>query len=394
MKTAPRHSDSRRIRFYALAGGIVVAALILWHARQPPPHTGPRIMPAWAPPNVPSKMAVWPWPGATHDVTHKGVDHWFATDVEGATLDLLRFDFDANPALRFELYSQDEDDAKPYDNIVKYFDMAAGQATRHLNERFAAQHRGQVVAAWNGPFFGYYHTGIDAEETVFHLSPVVLHGQVRYTAQNFRWSFGVKYEKDARGIERPRFNVFYRPGQKLLTKEFDFAGGGVQCLLKDGKPMHLQSVPKPGEAFQKQPAPSGPCDVGHIPSFDHANLSRMSIAWSRDQRRLYLLEVNQAESEGASLAALREGREQSGGWTVADIQRFWLSMQQRGLVWSAINSDAGDVAQLAYRLPDKNYRLIIARCGRPTPNRLTFSPSFDDAPHGGSLMYFYVRDGS
>ena len=42
-----------------------------------------------------------------------------------------------------------------------------------------------------------------------------------------------------------------------------------------------------------------------------------------------------------------------GGWSLPDEARFWKSLG----VWGAINSDAGDVAQLVYRLPDGKYEI-------------------------------------
>ena len=81
------------------------------------------------------------------------------------------------------------------------------------------------------------------------------------------------------------------------------------------------------------------------------------------------------------------GLQLGGGWSVSDVQRFW---QSRG-AWNAINSDAGDVAQLAVTRPDQNYDLVPSRQGSGQM-RLTFGPQFAGAPDGGALMYFYVSE--
>ena len=78
-----------------------------------------------------------------------------------------------------------------------------------------------------------------------------------------------------------------------------------------------------------------------------------------------------------------------GGWTVSDEQRFWMA---HGNIWGAINSDGGDVAQLTYVLPDGNYCLLPPISGGYYQQRLTAPPTFPNAPAGGTLLYFLVRD--
>ncbi len=120
--------------------------------------------------------------------------------------------------------------------------------------------------------------------------------------------------------------------------------------------------------------------------------SRVSIGWNRDSSKMYLLFIKEADSEGASIAALRLGGgilglQLAGGWSVADVQRFWQSKQ----VWNAINSDAGDVAQLTVLRPDRKYDVVPSRQGS-SQMRMTFGPQFAGAPGGGALMYFYVAE--
>lgn len=337
----------------------------------------------------PSELISWPWPKASRSTPHPGVTHWLAKAKDGTTADLLCFDFAANPNLRLELYAQDEDDTKPFDNVVKFWPMGVGQATQHLNKRLQTSKSGQVVAAWNGPFFGYYRSAPIPDETAFHLAPVVLRGKVFHNTGNHRWTFGVRYQNG-----QPVFKTFHLPGQPLLEKEFDYASGTVQCLIKDGKPLKLEPFPKGKDDFRKAPVKSTPQEVGHIPYFDHAKFARVSLAWSQDNKQLYMLLIKELDSESASIDALQRGVAYPGGWLVSDIQRFWLSMMKQGKIWNAINNDAGDVAQMTLRQADGRYLLVSPRGDHPKFDRRVFTPEFKDVPQGGALMYFYVSDKS
>jgi hypothetical protein len=88
---------------------------------------------------------------------------------------------------------------------------------------------------------------------------------------------------------------------------------------------------------------------------------------------------------------MRRGLPVGGGWTVPDLQRFWLSMKSQG-VFNAINSDAGDVLQATLLRRDGNYDLIPPGWATREYSKKTFAPDFKGAPQGGALMYFYVRD--
>jgi len=330
--------------------------------------------------NVLSKLATWPWPKATKETIHAGVTHWTASDADDTRVELFEFDFKANPALRLELFDQDQDDEKPFDNKVEYAPRGVSQITRQLNE----EKQGTVVAAWNGSFFGYSDK---ARRFGFHIAPVVLNGKVHDWKSNHRWTFGVKYKN---GL--PTFKSLHLPSDKLLAEEFDWAAGGVQCLLLNGTQLKLQPFPKNNEELSKPPIKSTPQDAGHIPLFDHMKSSRVSWGWSNDSRRFYLLYVSEPDTEGASIAALLKGVPQGsaagkGGWMVADIQRFWQALK----VPNAINSDAGGAAQLVHLRRDGKYDLVPPRA-KPNPRRMTFDGEFQGAPRGGAMMYFYVRD--
>lgn len=330
----------------------------------------------------PAPLAKWPWPKAKKDSPARGVTHWIdKSSFDHTVCELIEFDFKANPRLRFALCDQDSDDDKPWDNYCLYWNRGAAQMTRQLNQK-----EGRVIALWNGLFFGYHGGSKWDKQNAFHVSPVVIGGKVHNWGANHRWSFGVKYQNG-----RPVFKTFHQPTPQVLAREYDFGGGSAQCLIKDGKPLKLQPFGLPPV---KQPVPSTPQEAGHIPDFDHMRSCRASIAWSKDNSKMYLLFIKEPDSESASIVAVRHGDgfmglSLWGGWTVADVQRFWLA---KG-VWGAINSDAGGVAQLALLRPDKNYDLVPAQQGS-FQMRLKFKPDFKNAPTGGALMYFYVVERS
>lgn len=358
---------------------IIVAALVWWSKQYV---TDLPIIVSLKP-YSPSELAQWPWPKAKQVQLHRGVTQWRTPQGDGTTLDLLEFDFATNSNLRWEIFDQDGDDEKPLDNNVKYWKHGAAQATKELNFQFTKQNRGRVVALWNGLFFGY-KDAISPNGTAFHVSPVVLDGKVLFNTANHRWAFGVKNSSNG-----PQFKVFHLPSRATLEKEFEWAGGSAQCLIKDGKPLKLEPFPNDSSNFKKQPAPSTPQEVGHIPVFDHMRTCRASMAWTRDSKKLYLLLVKEPDNEAGSAVALKRGLPVAGGWTVPDLQRFWQSRN----VWCAVNSDAGDVAQLVYQRPDDRYEMIPPRWAS-NQMRLLLERDYSNAPKGGSIMYFYVRDAS
>ena len=324
-------------------------------------------------------LAKWPWPGATTDSPARGVTHWLANQSDGTVCELLEFDFAANPNLRFEMFDQDSDDARPWDNHCHYWKRGAAQMTRQLN----GSNR-RVVALWNGLFFGYHGASKWINGDGFHVSPVVIGGKVHSFGANHRWSFGVQTVGG-----KPRFQTFHQPSAATLKANYEWGSGGAQCLIKDGKPLKLRA---PGLPALPQPVKSTPQEAGHIPDFDAMKSSRASIGWSKDSSKMWLLFVKEGDSEGASISALRVGGGLlgvglMGGWSVADVQRFWLAQG----AWGAINSDAGDVAQLSVLRPDGNYDLVPSRQSS-SAMRLTFGPDFAGAPDGGALMYFGVSE--
>ncbi|HEY3416699.1 MAG TPA: phosphodiester glycosidase family protein [Armatimonadota bacterium] len=327
-------------------------------------------------PETPAALARWPWPRAAMDQPHPGVTHWLDRSADGTVVELFDFDFRANPRLRLELYDQDEDDRVPFDDKAEFWRQGVGQATRHLNETG----RGQVVAAWNGLFFQY--TGTGPHRVGRHVAPVVLHGQARYNVGVVRWAFGVKYT--SRG---PVFQVRYQPAISMLARDFDFAAEGASCLINQGRPLRLEPFPRPGEDPFPPSKSTSPAEAGFVRQVDHIRTSRTSMAWSRDNRHFYLLIVKEPDSEPDSIYAFANRLPVLGGWTVADEQRFWTQFG----AWGAVNIDGGNVTQLTALRPDGKYDLVPSRWA-DRRQRLTCAPDFANAPTGGTLMYFFIRD--
>ena len=360
-----------------LAVGI---GILVWQRRVPPAPLPP------APP-IPSPLAVWPWPYAAVDTPHLGVTHWLDTSSpDGSVLDFFDFDLRKNPHLRFEIYDQDEDDAHPFDDVADCWPHGVGWAVQHLN----ATGRGKVVAAWHGLFFNCDQvSGRSADPRSLyvgrHVTPVVLDGKAHCNVGQARWTFGVQY--DARN--RPKFRTLLLPSKAVLEKNFTFAAGGAQCLLLAGKPQKLSTFASAQDPFEHHPTGCAPDEAGSIPDVDWIQTSRATVGWSKDQTHFYLLFIKQTGTEGGGVMASHGHGPPVGGWTVSDEQRFWLA---HGGIWGAINSDGGDVAQLTYALPDGNYRLMPPIGGGYYLQRLTVPPAFPNAPPGGTLLYFYVRD--
>ncbi len=332
----------------------------------------------------PSALSTWPWKNASKTTLRNGVSSWTKTAPDGTLLQLTQFDFAVNRGLKFAIFDQDEDGEKPWSNHVAYWPRGVAQMTRQLNN----EKRGAVFACWNGLFSGYRDGVANPKGHAFHLSPVVIDGHVHSTNLHFRWTFGVEYSKSG----APTFKAVHLPSQKEL-QTFSWAAGSAQCLVLDGKPLHLQPFPRKGDALIKQPVASTPADVGHIPVFDHMKTCRASVAWSKDSKKLWVLWVKEPDSKIGSATAMRHGLPAVGGWTVPDLQRFWLSMKPQG-VYNAVNSDAGDVLQATLLRADGNYDLIPPGWSTRAYLKKTFAPDFKNAPQGGALMYFYVRDTS
>jgi hypothetical protein len=187
---------------------------------------------------------------------------------------------------------------------------------------------------------------------------VVQDGKLRYNVGNHRWTL-VSKGKQLSTLHLPDRNV-------LEGLKPEFAVAGVQALVREGKPLGIERFPDYQDEIQKGPVASTPQEAGHIPLVDHMRTSRTSLGWSEDGKRLYILIVIEADHEVGSKLGLKRGEAQESGWTLADLQRFWMA---RG-VWEAVNSDGGDVTQRIYRKPDRTADLLKPK--KPEGTLMTF----------------------
>ena len=313
----------------------------------------------------PHELASWPWSNEVLEDVARGARLNRTTGADGTACELYEFDFGVNPRFSLALYDQDQDDEKPFDNsasITRTVDQVVGDWS--AGRKFVGEGRplppsdsplrfaqgGEVVLAWNGPFFAYDRSG--PEVLGRHIGPVVFGGKIRYNVGNHRWTLGWKVGALAgsltkSGAESPHSIQLLHLPKKGELAEYDFAVSGVQALIKKGKALRLEPFPKFASQIKQSPVPSTPEEAGHIPMVDHMRTSRTSLAWSRDFKKLYVLLVRESDHELGSKLGLKRGEAQQAGWTLADLQRFWLSLG----AWGAINSDGGDVMQRWVRLP-------------------------------------------
>jgi len=323
------------------------------------PHRGLR----W---DAPSSDAVWPWPGVASESPVRGETHWRKTTSDGTDVELFRFDFAANPRLRFEMYDQDQDAPKPWTDRVAFYDRGVAQAAAHLD----AIWRGKVIVATNGMFFNA--TGYGPGDFANHVSPVVVDGVPHYTGgENYRWTFGVKYIGG-----KPQFDAYHTPGKQTLATRFDFAAGAAQVLIWDGV------------------AAASPAEYeGYDSVFEKMRTSRVAWGWSKDNSNLFLLFVKEPDAAAASQFAAKHHLYLGGDWMLADERHLFAQLG----VWRPFNSDAGDVGQLIAFRPDGKYDLVPPKTVFPAmrltlPATKTGAPDASGAPHAGSLMNWYVRE--
>lgn len=318
---------------------------------------------------IPNADASWPWPGAKKFELAKGFRHWSATGVDGCSLDLLEFDFQENTGLRFGIYDQDQDDAKPFDNRADYFPRGVGQIVGHLNKKK------QILAAWNGLFFGY-DRGPSSPPGGWanHIGPVVLEGKTYHNVGRHRWTFGVKNQ---------RFKALFKPNREQLASEFDFAADGAQLLIREGKPLRILPFQ---DSIQRKRVHDTADDAGSIPLVDWMKTSRTSMAWSKDNRYFWVLFVVEKDHEVGSKLATKYGHADPSGWTLYDLQKFWQLRE----AWGAINSDGGVVTQFALRHRNSSYEVISSQQSGQ-PGRQIYK-NLSKTPNGGSLLTFYVYE--
>jgi hypothetical protein len=336
---------------------------------------------------VPSQNTTWPWKNARRETLRRGVTHWTSQLDDGTTLDLLEFDWKTNPRLRLGLWDADlessPDQSKPRNRFGYWQNGFASQAAR-MNAR------GDLVACWNGGFFGLLNRKPRGADRAFHLSPVVVKGRAFYPGANHRWTWGAQ----TRGA-MPQFKLQHEPAFASLGRDFDCASGTLQALILHGQALELRPYPWFGARPQRPPVPSTPREAGHIPTLDWMHTSRASAGWN-EAGQLWVLLVKEPDGEAPSRALVGRRERGHGGWTLADTQRFWLSFGAR----NAVGFDGGDVLQSAWKLPDGHFEILAPRIAlapwQSATLRLQSDGRFQDprvrALNGSALSYFFVSE--
>jgi hypothetical protein len=171
-----------------------------------------------------------------------------ARSPDGTVVELFSFDFKSNPRLRLALH----------DSIEEGSTSASLTTVDQLTERL----RGALLA-WNGPFFAYD----SKDRSLGHaIAPAVTSGSVRHNVGNHRWFFG------ARSGELVLLHMPTRA--QIDAARVEFGAGGLQCLIREGKPLRIEPFPETEDAIKTGPVPSSIDEAGHIPIVDHIRTSR------------------------------------------------------------------------------------------------------------------------
>jgi Phosphodiester glycosidase len=262
------------------------------------------------------------------------------------------------------------------DNATDYFPKSVLGVAREIG----AKGSGKLIAAWNGLFFGYDHSKNPPNGLAKHIGPVVIEGAPSYNVGRNRWTFGLS--------KSGRFETRFKPRFDSLTS-FRYAADGAQCLIRDGVALRIEPTPMLPIEPGTKPARIEPTfeDAGHIPIVDHIRTSRISMGWTRDSKKLYVLIVFEPDTETESIRRLRQGLDLGSGWDLFDLQRFWLSMD----VWGAVNIDGGNVTQFVALNSDGHYEFQPS-VSSGAPKRMTVVDENQKDPGGGTLLTFWIRE--
>jgi len=375
---------SEKTKLLLIVGALGLMGLAVWKMRAPLAANAAVLAP-------PSVLAHWPLAGASASNGPRGVRYFGARDADGTDVDVLEFDFAANPKLSLELFDQDSDDKTPFDNHARYWGRNAAYVLTRLPSK-----AGQPIAVCNGGPFEFDHVRL--RDDAWHVAPVVFAGKAHYLKESSDflplWTFGVRGDTNG---ER-RFETLLSPSSAQLNG-LRFATGGVQCLIKDGAPLVLGEPPKDGKWPDVKAPEAG--EAGSLGRPDWTKTSRVSLGWNRDGGKLWLLCVHDPQPEAASRVALsarvRGGEEAASppfgcGWSLRDVQNFWKS---KG-TWGAVALASGDFSQFAARRSDGQIDFVpshVAGLFWKTAHgrtRLVCPPSLTGAPTGGSALFYWV----
>jgi hypothetical protein len=116
------------------------------------------------------------------------------------------------------------------------------------------------------------------------------------------------------------------PDKMTLAKNFTFASGAAQCLVRDGKPQNLHPWPKWDEPPPPQPVPCAPDEAGYIPNVGlDPDLTRDDGLVARSESIFICCSSPRPGDETGAVMASHGHGPATGGWTVSDEQRFWLA---------------------------------------------------------------------
>lgn len=240
----------------------------------------------------------------------KGVDINISKPARDGTITrLFTFDFRKNPNIIPGIYDRDSNDFHPYDDKnTSYYGTPAKTV-------FNSYIHNPIVVA-NAGFFTWTKNGHIGS----HVAPVVVDGIARYNllCGPDEWTFGWKYTN---GI--PKFLLLQGVQFNQLEKRFDSALGNVRPLIVNGKPLELG----PGAGVTR------------------LKCSRVSLGWSENDGKLFLLVVRDPDSEIASISKWKNNLKQTGGLDLIQVQNYW---KNRGIK-NALALDGGDSTQLVYK---------------------------------------------
>ncbi len=293
----------------------------------------------------------------------------FGPEADGTIGYFFTFDFQKQPRLEVGLYDCDSDDANPYDDSnTTYLGQDLTALVGKLAFRAEPSHR-QVLCVINGGFFGASSLSV-----AHHEEPLTEEGRALYNVDRLQpkdqaWLLAVN-SANAVAAGRPRFSMFADlPWGHFL--DYETVLGGVRPLRFEG---HSEPL-KPGAGVTS------------------LRCSRTSVGWSADGGKFYVLSVIDPDGELASQLQRKAGA-QTGGWDVAEVQKFWEKKQ----VPFALLFDGGESTQLAYRKADGGFAYVPSGyqysftlgyfLQRPLRFTLPILPPSE--AHRGVLNYLYV----
>jgi len=241
---------------------------------------------------------------------------------DGTGVFFFSFDFAANPNLRLRLYDADSDDASPLDDAnTSYMGQSLDLVQKKLDRRLKTEQR-KLLCVFNAGFFGAH-----GDRVAHHEAPICVDRVAHYDVDLMRppdqWCvFGVSLAERISG-GAARFRVVSRVPFEQWPHEFETGIAGVRPLRLSGNSVPL--APGIGSTFLK--------------------CSRTSIGWNETADKLFVVIVRDPDSEGASNLQRKSGGQQTGGWDVAEVQKFW----QQQNVANAVLLDGGESTQMAWR---------------------------------------------